>query len=87
MPEVQISVWDLVVFIIAGIINDSIQSYKENVFLREFIGIIYFRFFQNIGSYKGNKTLRKLSKEMKYNFFYPEAPNKNLIKRRGKIET
>lgn len=71
MPEIEISIYNLIHFIIVGILNDARVAIRERVFFKEIFSIIMFRFFQYYGSYKGNHICRKLSKKKKIKYFYP----------------
>tara|TARA_B100000575_G_scaffold86955_1_gene68804 strand:+ start:3157 stop:4053 length:897 start_codon:yes stop_codon:yes gene_type:complete len=71
MPEVQIRVFDMIRYIWASVISDARAAIDEGCFLREFYGIMKFRFAQFSGSYRGNHDHRELSKKRKENYFYP----------------
>jgi len=55
-----------------SIVKDIITSFKKRVFLKNIISIIFYRYFQYYGSYKGNKLQRKLSAKIKNEYFYPK---------------
>lgn len=71
MPEVQIRFFDMLRYIWVSIISDSKAAAFEGCFVKEFIGIIKFRFAQFTGSFRGNHEHRALSKKRKENYFYP----------------
>ena len=71
MPEVQIRIFDMIRYIWASVISDARAAIDEGCFLREFYGIMKFRFAQFSGSYRGNHDHRELSKKRKENYFYP----------------
>ena len=58
-------------YIWASVISDARAAIDEGCFLREFYGIMKFRFAQFSGSYRGNHDHRELSKKRKENYFYP----------------
>ena len=71
MPEIKISFFDLVHFVIAGTLKDTRVAIRERVFFKEIFSILMFRFSQYYGSYKGNHACRKLSGQAKMKYFYP----------------
>jgi glycosyltransferase involved in cell wall biosynthesis len=70
-PEIHVSIFDFARFYITGIFLDFGKAIEQKVFLKEFIGIVAFRFCQFGGGYIGNRTHRKLSSESKNKYFYP----------------
>ena len=72
MPEVHISFINFVHYSVVGICSDIIQAFRERVFFKNIISIILFRIFQYWGGYRGNHEHRKISKKMKYKYFYPK---------------
>jgi rhamnosyltransferase len=72
MPEVHVSVRDMISFIIIGIWTDLSRAIKSKVFFQEFIGILKFRFLQFYGSYRGNHISKKVSYNAKMKYYYPE---------------
>ncbi|WP_028110641.1 glycosyltransferase [Ferrimonas futtsuensis] len=79
MPEVHISLFDLMKFISIGIAKDVKAAIKLGVFNKEFISIICFRFVQYYGAYLGNHNHRKLSQQMKNKYFYPRVSDMNVV--------
>lgn len=71
MPEVQVSFFDTIRYIFMAVMSDSKNAFKENCLRKEFFQIIKFRIAQFTGTYTGNHDQRKLSKEQKENYFYP----------------
>jgi rhamnosyltransferase len=71
MPEIKISIFDLVNFVVAGVLKDTRAAIRERVFFKEILSILMFRFCQYYGSYKGNHACRKLSNQAKLKYFYP----------------
>ena len=71
MPEVQVTWIDMIRYILVSIIHDAKAAINENLFFKEIIGIIKFRFAQYTGTYRGNHENRNLSKKRKENYFYP----------------
>jgi glycosyltransferase involved in cell wall biosynthesis len=71
MPEVQVSAFDMMRYIIIAVYLDSKAAFVEGQFLKYFKQICYFRFNQYVGTYRGNHLHRQLSKERKEHYFYP----------------
>ena len=71
MPEVEISFFDMIHFILVGVFQDMRAAMLAKVFVKEFISIICFRSVQFYGSYRGNHAVRKLSRKKKLTYFYP----------------
>ncbi|MBD3649401.1 MAG: glycosyltransferase family 2 protein [Pseudomonadales bacterium] len=70
MPEVHISFVDLISWILSSVYSDYKIALKENRF--SLLGeIILYRASQYWGSFVGNHEHRKLSKERKLKYFYP----------------
>ena len=51
--------------------SDCKSAITEKCFTKEFTGIVKFRIAQFIGSFRGNRDHRVLSKKRKENYFYP----------------
>lgn len=73
MPEIRISLWDTLNFILKGIFRDAQVALRQKVLFKELLSIIAFRVMQYYGAYKGNHFCRKLSHEAKMNYFYPKS--------------
>lgn len=73
MPQVQVSLWDMISYITVGILSDIKIASQKTVLRKELKSIVMFRFAQYYGAYVGNKNHRKLSQSMKYKYFYPRA--------------
>ncbi len=71
MPQVHISKLDVFRYIFFSILSDSFWAIKNGIFIKNFIGILFYRYNQFIGSYLGNKIHRKLSKVEKERYFFP----------------
>ena len=71
MPEVQLSMLDMVRYIISGVFKDWGQSIKQGLFFKHCVSIWRFRVNQFTGSYKGNHIHRQVSKKTKHKYFYP----------------
>ena len=71
MPEIKISLFDMLFFITAGLLKDMHIAFKSKAVLKESKSIIMFRIMQYYGSYRGNHLTRKLSYRTKMKYFYP----------------
>ena len=71
MPEVQITFFDFLRYLISSIYFDSKTAIKNKIFLKNIIQITYFRSAQYWGSFKGNHNSRVISKKIKEQYFYP----------------
>lgn len=78
MPQVQVSLLDMITYITVGIIKDTKQALKSNLLSKEFTSIIRFRVCQYYGAYIGNKNHRKISQRMKNKYFYPRVSDMNV---------
>ena len=72
MPEVHVSLWDVVRYVTAGVLHDAVSAWNKGVLLREIIGIVRFRVAQFSGTYKGNHLHREISRQKKETYFYPK---------------
>lgn len=76
MPEIHFNLFDFIRYFSAGVFEDSKVVVKEKRFLSEFKDIFLFRFMHYWGTFLGNHEHRKLSKELKYKYFYPKDLDK-----------
>ena len=72
MPEIQVNFIDTIRYLIAAVLGDFAKAISERKFRKEFFSILYFRYAQYWGTYRGNHDLRVLSKEKKESYFYPK---------------
>lgn len=75
MPEVKVSLFDTLNFILTGIFGDMVIAFHQRVLLKELRSIILFRIMQYYGAFKGNHLSRKLSYKSKMKYFYPKTRN------------
>lgn len=73
MPQVHITLYDTMRYIVVGIIKDIKAAYRKQVLLKEVKSIFLFRFYQYYGAYKGNHMHRQLSHQLKMKYFYPRV--------------
>jgi rhamnosyltransferase len=79
-PEIHMTFGDFVRCLIAGVLSDSSAAVKDKGFFREIRSIFLFRFLQYWGGYKGNHIHRKLSKQAKRKYFYPNERVTKVLK-------
>jgi len=84
MPEVHVSIFDVISFIFVGMIKDFRAAFSKGILLNKWVEILRFRIAQYIGAYRGNHQTRQLSKEMKYRYFYPRVTPMDLVEKRTK---
>lgn len=73
MPQVQVSFTDFVRYFISAVFYDFGAAIQDRKFASCVKEITLFRFFQFWGTYKGNHEHRRLSNEMKEQYFYPKG--------------
>ncbi|WP_133178846.1 glycosyltransferase [Shewanella decolorationis] len=78
MPQVQLSLFDMVSFIFVAIVKDIRKAIVLGVLKHEIKSIIFFRCCQYYGAYIGNSNHRKLSQAMKLKYFYPRITDMNV---------
>ena len=72
MPEVHLSVTDVLRYFLSAVLLDSGAALQERSLLKNAGPILLFRLMQFWGSYKGNHEHRRLSHAMKERYFYPK---------------
>ncbi|MEZ9660439.1 MULTISPECIES: glycosyltransferase family 2 protein [unclassified Vibrio] len=86
MPQVQVSLTDMISYILVGIIKDIRNALNQKVLMKELKAIFFFRVSQYYGAYVGNKNHRKLSQSMKNKYFYPRVSDMNVSEKIKCIE-
>lgn len=71
MPEVQLSRWDVVRYILSSVLMDWKSAMRHGKFMRSAYQIMRYRVAQFTGSYAGNNDHRRMSQSRKETFFYP----------------
>lgn len=71
MPNVHITLLDALRYIASSIWKDCRHAYKEGVLTRKAKEVIHYRYYQYVGSYRGNHEHRKLSRSERDKYFYP----------------
>ncbi|MBR9907036.1 MAG: glycosyltransferase [Gammaproteobacteria bacterium] len=71
-PEIQFDIIDFIKCFVVSVLSDSRYAIEQGRFFKVFGSILAFRLMYCWGTYKGNHINRKLSKELKIKYFYPE---------------
>ncbi len=73
MPQVHVSFGDFLRYFFSAVFYDFGAAIQEKRLASTIQEIVFFRFFQFLGTYKGNHEHRRLSHEMKEQYFYPKG--------------
>ena len=73
MPQVHVSMSDFLRYFTSAVFFDFAAALQEKSLSKYFAEIVAFRFCQFWGTYKGNHEHRKLSRDMKEQYFYPRV--------------
>lgn len=73
LPELHFSLLDFLRCYFSGVTADLLAAWREGVWRGNVVDILRFRLMQYWGAYRGNHEHRKLSKEMKMRYFYPNV--------------
>ncbi len=71
MPQVHVSLLDTLRYISSSILNDWVCAWREKIWNIKAVEIIYYRWNQYFGAYKGNHEHRKLSRTEKEKYYFP----------------
>ena len=71
MPEVHVHWHDALRYLVAGVLGDWRQSAEQKEFLAKAGQIVAFRSCQYYGVWRGNHHHRRLSRQQKDRYFYP----------------
>jgi glycosyltransferase involved in cell wall biosynthesis len=72
MPEVHVNFVDASRYFFNSLYYDFIVAFQEQCLWRNLSNIFMFRLMQYWGTYRGNHEHRKLSRQIKENYFYPK---------------
>lgn len=72
MPEVHLRWIDFVRYFASAVTHDCMAALQSGRLACEFAGIVAFRWQQYLGSYRGNRRQRELSRQNKDQYFYPK---------------
>jgi len=74
-PQERFTLFDLIRLFLKNASSDIRQAKKEHILLREFRGILRFRWRQFYGTYLGYKRSGPLTWQLKQSFYYPRNNN------------
>jgi len=72
LPQIHVSLPDFLRYFISAVLLDSGEALQERRSWKAFPEIVMFRLMQFWGTYRGNHDHRKLSRELKEQYFYPK---------------
>lgn len=87
MPNVNFTLQDFLMLFITNTFSDWFHASRQGVFLKEFWGIMVFRWMQFLGTYRGHQYKGELTNQLKDRFYYPnelKAKRKHLGELRSK---
>jgi glycosyltransferase involved in cell wall biosynthesis len=76
MPEVQLSMFDVLRCVISSTLGDWRSARRHGITSTSKVDMLRYRWNQYVGSYKGNHEHRRLSQTMKQRYFYPQVTEK-----------
>jgi len=71
MPQVHVGLGDMLRYFVSSVAKDYIFACANDNIQRRALEIVLYRWNQYLGTYLGNKELRKLSHAEKEKYFYP----------------
>lgn len=72
MPELHVTSLDAMRYWTAGVLSDYGTALSEKCFLSHLFSVPWYRLAQYLGSWRGHRQHRKLSKREKERYFYPK---------------
>ena len=76
-PEIIVRKRDFIRYFLRAIIKDVSTSKSKVLNIKHVINIFAYRFFQYMGSYKGNHSQKIISKQLRESYFYPTRSKGN----------
>ncbi len=74
MPQIHVRRRDAVRYITTSIWLDCRHALRDRVLAKNLLAIALYRFWQYVGSFRGNREHRRLSQAQKDKYFYPGLP-------------
>lgn len=71
LPQSDFSLWNFAGLYLRALRSDFRAARQQGVLLRNFLGILSFRFLQYLGTYRGYRDARHLTPELKQVYYYP----------------
>ena len=78
-PEVVIRRRDLARYLLTSITFDSVGAIRHTQHIPPLKQILYYRLAQYVGSYIGNHNQRKLTQQMRENYFFPTSTSETAL--------
>lgn len=72
-PWQRFNIWDLLRLYTSNVTSDIWQGLRQRRLLRELPGILWFRWMQFLGTYRGFKYIGPLTPDLKRAFYYPRS--------------
>jgi hypothetical protein len=76
-PWQRFNIWDLLRLYTSNVASDIWQGLRQRRLLRELPGILWFRWMQFLGTYRGFKYIGPLTPDLKRAFYYPRSNKVN----------
>jgi rhamnosyltransferase len=76
MPNQHVSFFDFVRLSVGNIVSDCFHAHHDGVFFKNFKEIVYFRFLQFWGTYKGFNS-KEADAQLRQRFYYPNGLKKS----------
>ncbi len=71
LPESHFSIRNLIGMFLQKVVSDLVQARRENIFWKEFIGVLHFRLVQYLGTWQGYRYSGKIDQKLHRQFYYP----------------
>jgi L-ascorbate metabolism protein UlaG (beta-lactamase superfamily)/glycosyltransferase involved in cell wall biosynthesis len=71
MPQVHVSRYDTIRYILSSVLNDWRCAWREKIWAKKALEIVFYRWNQYLGAYNGNHEHRELSRKEKEKYFFP----------------
>lgn len=73
-PEERFPFTDFMRHFVSNTVNDLVSASRKNVFAKEWLEIILFRFNQFFGTWRGYNTRNQMSQALRQSFYFSHAP-------------
>ncbi len=71
LPESEFTLWNFLRLWVGKTFSDLLQARRENVFMEHWASILWFRFLQYLGTYRGYRYSGKIDAQLHRTFYYP----------------
>jgi rhamnosyltransferase len=76
MPEIHIGFLDFLRYFFSGVVSDCDIALRQRNLLKNISEIVFFRFMQFWGVYRGNREHRQISAGRREEYFFPTKPRR-----------